>query len=63
MGEHNRVHAEEVAQPVPGPITDMASDVARRHSTYVICPLLEARDGRVYNSATLIDRQGHIAGI
>jgi len=55
--------AEEVAQPVPGPITVMAAEVARRHSTYVICPLLEARDGRVYNSAVLIDRRGQIAGI
>lgn len=59
--EYDRV--EEVAQPVPGPITDMASEIARRHSTYVICPLMEARDGRVYNSAVLIDRQGHITGI
>jgi len=55
--------AEEVAQPVPGPITDMAAEVARRYSTYVICPLLEARNGRVYNSAVLIDRRGHITGI
>ena len=55
--------AAEVAQPVPGPITDVAADAARRHSTYVICPLLEARDGCVYNSAVLIDRRGQIAGI
>jgi beta-ureidopropionase len=55
--------AAEVAQPVPGPVTDMAADVARRHATYVICPLLEARDGRVYNSAVLIDRRGQIAGV
>lgn len=55
--------AEEVAQPVPGPITDVAAEVARRHSTYVICPLLEQRDGRVYNSAVLIDRRGQVAGI
>jgi len=58
--EYERV--EEVAQPVPGPITDMAADAARRHSTYVICPLMEARNGRVYNSAVLIDRQGQVAG-
>jgi beta-ureidopropionase len=55
--------AEEVAQPVPGPITDMAADTARGYSTYVICPLLEERDGRVYNSAVLLDRRGEIAGI
>jgi len=55
--------AKEVAQPVPGPITEMAAEVARRHSTYVICPQLEARDGKVYNSAVLLDRGGHIVGI
>ena len=56
-------HAEEVAQPVPGPITDMVAEVARCHSTYVICPLLEKRDGQVYNSAVMIDRSGQIAGV
>jgi beta-ureidopropionase len=56
-------HVAELAQPVPGPITDVVAEVARRHSTYVICPLMEARDGRVYNSAVLIDRRGQIAGI
>jgi predicted amidohydrolase len=55
--------AEEVAQPVPGPITDVAAGAARRHSTYVICPLLEERGGRVYNSAVLIDRRGQVAGV
>jgi beta-ureidopropionase len=53
----------EVAQPVPGPITDMAADIARHRAMYVICPVQELRDGRVYNSAVLLDRGGQIAGI
>jgi beta-ureidopropionase len=55
--------AKQVAQRVPGPITEMVAEAARRHSTYVICPLLEERDGRVYNSAVLPDRRGQIAGV
>ena len=54
--------AADVAEPVPGPITAMAAEVARRHQTHVICPLLELRGGRVYNAAVLLDRQGRIAG-
>ena len=56
-------HALEVAEPVPGPTTDMAAEIARRNSVYIVCPLLENRDGRVYNSAVIIDRRGHILGI
>ncbi len=58
---HSR--AEEVAEPVPGPITEMAMDSARKHSVNIICPLLEKRGNRVYNSAVVIDRQGHVVGI
>jgi len=54
--------AEQVAQPVPGLITETAARVARQHSTYVICPLLERREDKVYNSAVLLDRQGEIVG-
>ena len=55
--------AEEMAQPVPGPITDMAAEQAKKHSTNIICPLLERRGDAVYNSAVVIDREGRIAGI
>lgn len=55
--------AAEVAEPVPGPITDMAAEIARRYSTYIICPLLELRGGKVYNVAVLLDRRGQIVGM
>jgi len=54
--------AQEIAQPVPGPITDMACDRARAHSTNIICPLLERRERGIYNVAVVIDRQGRIVG-
>ena len=50
------------AEPVPGPTTDAMAALARKHNTYIVCPLLEIRDGRRYNSAVLIDRRGEIVG-
>ena len=52
----------EVAEPVPGPTTEMAMERARRYETNLICPLIEARDGVLHNTAVVIDRQGHIVG-
>jgi len=54
--------AAEVAEPVPGPITEMAIERAKRHSANIICPLLEERGDFVYNTAVVIDRKGRIVG-
>jgi predicted amidohydrolase len=54
--------AVERAEPVPGPTTEMAAAKAREHNANVICPLLVRRDGRVYNSAVVIDRRGEVVG-
>jgi len=53
----------ERAEPVPGPTTDACATRARAHHTCVICPLLTAREGRVYNSAVVLDRAGGIVGV
>jgi predicted amidohydrolase len=47
---------------VPGPAFDALAERARRWHTYVVAGLAERRDGRWYNTAVLIDRQGHLAG-
>ena len=52
-----------VAESVPGPITEAIGAIARRHSTYVICPLIERREDRFYNSAAVLDRRGRIVGV
>ncbi len=51
------------AESVPGPTTDAVAERARRHHCYIVCPLLTQRDGRVYNSAVILDRSGSILGI
>jgi len=52
----------DVAEPVPGPSTDMAADVARQHGCYVVCPVFHDRGDCVTNDAVLIDRGGAIIG-
>ena len=50
------------AETVPGPITDRLASIAKEMECYIICPLHTRREGKVYNSAVLIDRKGKIAG-
>ena len=54
--------AAEVGEPVPGPITENAMALAKKHSTNILCPLLEKRGDVIYNSAVVIDRSGQIVG-
>jgi hypothetical protein len=55
--------AGTTAEPIPGPTTRAIAELARKHRMYVVCPIREqADDGRQYNTAVLIDRQGKVAG-
>jgi beta-ureidopropionase len=48
---------------IPGPTTDAVAVVARKHHMYVVCPICEqASDGRKYNTAVLLDRDGRVQG-
>jgi predicted amidohydrolase len=49
-------------EPVPGPTTEEIAAWARKHRSYVICPLKVRSDGAVTNSAVLIDRGGAVVG-
>lgn len=51
------------AEPIPGPTTNAMGELAKKHRMYVVCPIRErAADGRQYNTAVLLDRQGQVAG-
>jgi len=51
------------AEPIPGPTTEAVGQLARKHRMYVVCPIREqAADGKQYNTAVLIDRDGKVAG-
>lgn len=53
----------EVAESVPGPTTKIVGEKARAAGCYVICPIKTNRDGKIRNSAVIIDREGEVLGI
>ena len=54
---------EEIAESVPGPTTEIVAEKAKAAGCYVICPIKTKRDGKVWNSAIIIDREGETLGI
>jgi beta-ureidopropionase len=50
-------------EKVPGPVTSRVAEFAKKHSCYVVCPVVTKKEGRYYNSSLLIDRKGNIAGV
>ncbi len=57
-----REHRRALLEPAHGPAFAALAERARRHGTYVVAGLGELRGGRRYNTAVLIDRQGHLVG-
>ncbi|MBI5008866.1 MAG: family 20 glycosylhydrolase, partial [Bacteroidia bacterium] len=51
-----------LAETVPGPLTGKLAEIAAKHNMYIIAPLYEAADGKVFNTAVIFDRQGRIIG-
>jgi len=48
-------------EPLDGPTITTMADIARKHHTYIVCPI-DRRDGEVrYNSSVFIDREGKVA--
>ena len=54
---------QESPQSLGGPIVTTMAALAKRHGTYLVCPI-DRRDGkRRLNTAVLIDRGGRISGV
>ena len=53
----------DLAQSIPGPVTDTLSEVAARRKVVVIAPIFEKEaKGVYYNSAAVIDADGSLVG-
>ncbi len=52
----------DVAEPIPGPTSQVLGEMARRYRLYVVAGIYEREGPVVYNSALLIDREGKVAG-
>jgi predicted amidohydrolase len=53
----------EVAEPIPGPTFEALAKVAREFDTYIIGPVYERREDKIYDSAFLVDRHGKLVGV
>jgi N-carbamoylputrescine amidase len=54
----------DLAEPIPGPTTEVLAAAARRHQVVVVGSLFERRDAGVYhNTAVVLDADGTLLGI
>ncbi len=51
-----------LAVEVPGPLSERIASIARRYSMYVVAPIYEKEDGKVYNSSLVFNRKGELIG-
>lgn len=51
-----------LAETIPGKTTDMIAEIAKREKIWIICPIYEKDNSYYYNSASLINPEGKIAG-
>ena len=59
--QYIRRDATGLAENVPGKSTDIFSTIAKQHQVVIIVPVYEkASDGRAYNTAVVIDADGHL---
>jgi beta-ureidopropionase len=58
-----RYSAAEKAEALHGSTIEAAALRAKKHHCHIVCPSITRREGKVYNSAVLIDRSGSITGI
>ncbi len=51
------------AEPIPGPLSDRMSHLAKKHNLIVIAPMYEQEmDGVYYNTAIILDNDGQLLG-
>lgn len=51
------------AEPIPGPATDRFSRLAKELGAWIVVGMDENRQGRLFNSAVLMNPQGQIVGV
>ena len=51
-----------VAEPIPGPMTARLGRICKQYRMYLIVNFTELDSGRLYNTAVVLDREGHVAG-
>jgi beta-ureidopropionase len=57
-----RTPLKEAAEVPIGAVSRPFADFAKKHHCYVVCPIYTKEDGRYYNAAVFIDREGKVLG-
>lgn len=52
----------DVAEPIPGPVTDRLGALARKAGAWVVAGVYEREGNILYNTAVLLNREGKVAG-
>ena len=62
---NERKELDEYAEDekVPGPVTSIIAEEAKKQNCYIVCPLITKNEGHYYNSSILLDRKGDITGV
>lgn len=55
--------AQQLAEPLDGQTIVEVTRVAREHKVNIVVPLLCKRDGKIYNTAVILNRSGEISGM
>jgi len=55
--------AEQVAETLDGETVSAIGEKARQYGTYATAPVQLRREGRIYNSVVILDRQGEPVGV
>ena len=50
------------AEAIPGPTSEVVSEIAAKHRMYVVLPIPERDGEKLYNTCALIDREGKVIG-
>lgn len=61
--EENRAYQESVAEPVPGPTSELLGHLARRYRIYLAFGIAERVDDGLYNSLVLLDPEGEVQAV
>jgi len=61
LPETFRGNTKENAEPLDGPTVTAMSRLAKKHRTYIVCPIHRTDGKQGFNSAVLLDREGKVA--
>lgn len=53
----------QLAEPIPGPATEVYAQLARELGIYILAGLSELKDGQICNAMAVLDPQGRLMGV